>query len=86
MPVASVSDLELGRLFLGDKLSLGYYHVNPVVELCRRKNPTTFQRLCADLFGAIPVDDIDPRAVETAEEAYHYWELQGRPKVIANGD
>lgn len=85
MPTGSVSDQELQRLFLGDKLSLGYYHPNLIFELCRRIEPDTFERLRSYIFGVdTPITEIDSDAYETLREGYDWWAEQGRPRVIAN--
>ena len=88
MPTASaLATTQIGDLvglYLGDRDSLGYYQRELVAEICRRSNPSTFERLRTTVFGASPViEDIDPIAYEVLGEGYEQWDRQGRPKGTA---
>lgn len=84
MPAASASNQELASLFLGDKLSAGYYSAVLVREVCRRENPQTFERLRAFFYGAsTPINAIDPDAIEVLEDGYEWWDADGRPRAKA---
>lgn len=82
MPSASVPNQELASLFLGDKLSAGYYSDVLVREVCRRENPPTFERLRSYFYGAsTPVNAIDPDAMDVLEDGYEWWVSEGRVRA-----
>ena len=81
MAVASVSDRELARLFLGDKFSAGYSWPSPVYELCRRWQPRNFHELQQRIFGPLPVREISEGAMDVVEEGWNWWVSDGKPTV-----